>query len=78
MNGVWIGQLSLMQKKSNILQVWQPHSTRTNFNFKLGYIVLPVVKYEYFSIVINEFIDYNVAQILADAANGVLCSFINK
>ncbi len=44
-------------------------------------MVLPIVtKYKYLGIVITEFIDYNnvVAQILADAANRALGSFINK
>ncbi len=42
-------------------------------------MVLPiVVQYKYLGIVITQFIDYNVAQILADAANRALCSVINK
>ncbi len=66
--------------KSNILHVRQFLITRTNFNFKLGNIVLPMVtQYKYLGIVITEFIDYNVvAQILADAANTALSSLINK
>ncbi len=67
-------------KISNILHVRQSLITRTNFNFKLGNIVLPIVtQYKYLGIVITEFIDYNVvAQILADAANRALGSVINK
>ncbi len=43
-------------------------------------MVLPIVKqYKYFGIVIRESIDYNVvAQIMADAANIILGSVINK
>ncbi len=69
-----------MPKQSNILHVRQSLITRTNFNFKLGNMVLPIVtQYKYLGIVITEFIDYNVvAQILADAANGALGSVINK
>ncbi len=52
----------------------------SNFNFKLGTMVLPLVtQYKYFGIVITEFIDYNVvAQIVANAANKALGSVINK
>ncbi len=66
-------------KKSNILHVGRSR-TRTNFNFKLGNMVLPIVThYKYLGIVITEFIDYNVvAQILADAENRTLGSVINK
>ncbi len=58
----------------------QSHITRTNFNFKLGNMVLPIVtQYKYIGIVITECIDYNVVtQILADAANRALGSVINK
>ncbi len=61
-------------KKSNILHVRQSLIIRTNFNFKLGNMVLPIItQYKYLGIVITEFIDYNVvAQILADAANRAL------
>ncbi len=65
--------------KSNILQVRQSLITNTNFNFKLGNMVLLIVtQYKYLGIVSTEFIDYNVAQILADAANRALGSVINK
>ncbi len=61
-------------KESNILQIRQPYVPRTNFNFKLGITMLPIVaQYKYHNIVITEFIDYNViAQILADAPNRTL------
>ncbi len=67
-------------KKLNILHVRQYLITRTNFNFKLGNMVLPIVtQYKYLGFVITEFIDYNVvAQILTDAANRALGSVINK
>ncbi len=74
----WI--IKINANKSNILHVRQSQITRTNFNFKLGNMVLPIVtRYKYLGIVITEFIDYNVvAQILADAANRALGSVINK
>jgi hypothetical protein len=54
------GKLNLMPK-NQIFYIRQPQVTRTNFNFKLGNTVLPVVpQYKYLGIVINEFIDYNV------------------
>ncbi len=67
-------------KKSNILHVRQSLITRTNFNFKLGNMLLPIVaQYKCLGMVITEFIDYNVvAQILVDAANRALGSIINK
>ncbi len=73
-------KIKFYAKKSNILHVRQSLITRTNFNFKLENMVLPIVtQYKYLGIVITEFIDYNViAQILADAANRAMGSVKNK
>ncbi len=73
-------KIKFSAKTSNIVHVRQSLITRTNFNFKLGNMMLPIMtQYKYLGIVITEFIDYNiVVQILADATNRALGSVINK
>ncbi len=72
-------KINFNDKYSNLI-VRQSHITRTNFNFKLGNLILPIVTYyKYLGIIVTESIDRNVvAQILADAANRALGSVINK
>ncbi len=50
------------------------------YNFQLGETVLCTIEqYKYLGLVLNEFLDFNIAaQVLSDAANRALGSIINK
>ncbi len=68
------------EKKSNIIHYRKPNNVRTSKQFFLGECTLPVVnQYKYLSVIVNEFVNFNVtADILSVAANRALGVIISQ